>query len=66
MMSQSKVPASAHAFQPNEFYERLLIVKRDDPEQYERSFSTATKLALDAYEREAGRVTRGRPCSRTL
>ncbi len=42
---------SAHAFQPNGFYERLAEMRRNDPRTF-ASISPASKLALFEYEKQ--------------
>lgn len=41
--------SSATRFTPNEFYERLIVIRDTDPEAFMR-FSGATHAALQAYE----------------
>ena len=47
--TRSEEPVRAHSFEPNAFYERVLLLRRDRPAAFD-SLAPVTKQALYAYE----------------
>jgi hypothetical protein len=43
-------------FRPNEFFDTLLRIKRDQPRRYAREVSAGTRRRLELYEEEKARA----------
>jgi hypothetical protein len=48
-MRDAKAAAAAE-FRPNEFFETLLRIKRDQPRRYEREVSAGMQRRVESYE----------------
>jgi hypothetical protein len=49
-MTVKTEPATAQGFEPNRFYERLIVMRRTDRKTFD-GFSVPTRLALEEYEK---------------